>query len=142
MKNRKIKTLKELEEDEKKDWNRLKIYGAVIVFFIVVLLLFLLQATMSSCSSRPVHAQAHYEFRQDTTELRAIIRAYNHLLHRVWIDKPNYCEDALCETPEFIELNDLLYSQWEDTFTFYNEQDSIDYHYNWRTGDGRFSDYE
>lgn len=138
MKNRKIKTLKELEEDEKKNWNRLKIYGAVIIFFIVVLLLFLLPATMSSCSSRPVHAQAHYEFRQDTTELRAIIRAYNHLLHRVWIDKPNYCEEALMETEEFMELNDLMFSQWEDTFDFYNEADSIEYHRNWMTGDGRW----
>lgn len=140
-KSRPIKTLQEIEKEQEMDWKYLKLWGIVVIFAILILLSFLLSTT-TSCT-RPVNAAEYtYVAKEDTTQLRAIIRAYNHLLHRVWIDKPNYCEDALCETPEFIELNDLLYSQWEDTFTFYDEQDSIDYHHNWRTGDGRFSDYE
>ena len=139
--NRPIKTLQEIEKEQEMDWKYLKLWGIVVIFAILILLSFLLSTT-TSCT-RPVNAAEYtYVAKEDTTQLRAIIRAYNHLLHVVWIDKPNYVEDALCETPEFIELNDLLYSQWEDTFMFYNEQDSIDYHHNWRTGDGRFSDYE
>lgn len=140
MKNhRPIKTLQEIKEQEEKNWRALKIWGTVLTFFVVVCLLFLLASAMSSCSSRPANAQTYYRsLQKDTTELRQIIRAYNHLLHQIWIDKPNYVEEALMESDEFMELNDLLYSQWEDTFQFYNEDDSITYHRNWITGDGRW----
>ena len=137
--SRPIKTLKELEEQEEKDWRHLKIWGTVLTFLIVVCLLFLLATSMSSCTSQSANAQTYNgELRQDTTELRAIIRAYNHLIHQIWIDKPNYFEEALMESNEFLELNDLLYSQWEDTFKFYDEDDSIRYHQNWMSGDGRW----
>ena len=136
----KLKTLAEIEKEQEKDWKYLKLWGIVIIFAIIILLSFLL-STATSCT-RPVNAAEYpYVAKEDTTQLRAIIRAYNHLLHRVWIDKPNYCEDALCETPEFQELNDLMFSQWEDTFSFYDTQDSIEYYRNWKSGDGRF-DYE
>lgn len=59
------------------------------------------------------------------------LRAYNHLLHRIWIDRPNYVEDVLCETDEFWVLDSLMNGHWEDTFEFYNTQDSVDYHENW-----------
>lgn len=140
MKNhRSIKTLQEIKEQEEKNWRALKIWGTVLTFFVVVCLLFLLASAMSSCSSRPANAQTYYRsLQKDTTELRQIIRAYNHLIHQIWIDKPNYFEEALMESDEFLELNDLLYSQWEDTFKFYNEEDSIRYHQNWMSGDGRW----
>ena len=141
-KNRPIKTLQEIEEQDKKNWNALRRWGTFMIFVIVVILLFLLSATMSSCNSQSANAQTYNgSLRQDTTELRAIIRAYNHLIHEIWLDKPNYFEEALMESNEFLELNDLLYSQWEDTFKFYNEEDSIRYHRNWMSGDGRF-EYE
>ena len=137
--SRPIKTLKELEEQDKKNWNALRRWGTFMVFIVVVILLFLLSATMSSCSHQPANAQTYYRgLQKDTTELRQIIRAYNHLIHQIWIDKPNYFEEALMESDEFLELNDLLYSQWEDTFKFYNEEDSIRYHQNWMSGDGRW----
>ena len=59
-----------------------------------------------------------------------LVRAYNHLVHRVWLDKPNYVEDVLTETDEFCEVNDLLSGNWADTFEFYDEKDSIEYHHN------------
>ena len=58
------------------------------------------------------------------------LRAYNHLLHRVWIDKPSYVEDCLTETNEWYVLDSLMNSHWEDTFEFYNEEDSLSYHLN------------
>lgn len=140
--SRAIKTLREIEEQDKKNWNALKRWSTFLVFVLIVCLLFLLSTTMYSCASRPANAQSYYRgLQKDTTELRAIIRAYNHLVHQIWIDKPNYFEEALMESNEFMELNDLLYSQWGDTFEFYNEDDSIRYHRNWITGDGRF-EYE
>lgn len=140
--NRPIKTLIEIKEQDKKNWNALKKWSTFLVFVIVVCLFLLLASTMYSCASRPASAQTyHGGLKKDTTELRAIIRAYNHLVHQIWLDKPNYFEEALMESDEFMELNDLLYSQWGDTFRFYNEDDSIRYHRNWTTGDGRF-EYE
>ena len=59
------------------------------------------------------------------------LRAYNHLLHQVWLDRPSYVEDVLSEYDEFITLDSLLNGHWEDTFEFYNTQDSIEYHQNW-----------
>lgn len=74
---------------------------------------------------------------EDTEYMRELrwydetLRAYNHLLHRVWIDRPNYVEDVLTECDEFIELDSLLNGHWGDTFEFYNNYDSICYHNNW-----------
>lgn len=60
-----------------------------------------------------------------------IIRAYAAILHRIWIDKPSYVEDVLVETDEFLELDELLSGDWEDTFEFWSKQDSLEYHLNW-----------
>ena len=65
-----------------------------------------------------------------------MLRAYNHLVHRVWVDHPTYVEEVLTESDEYAELDDLLGGQWEDTFQFYNEEDSIAYHLNWDSTDG------
>ena len=141
--NKPIKTLKELEEDAEKDWKVLKYIATAVIAIAAIAIILSIPFMFSSCT-QPVKADnaGRVSVFEENSELRAIICAYNHVLHRVWIDRPNYVEDALMETDEFQELNDLMLSQWEDTFSFYNEQDSIDYHHNWRTGDGRFSDYE
>ena len=127
--NRKIRRLDD-PKTKNPIWDNVKIFIVGVLFTVAMLILIFLASALSSCTS---HAQSmpRQELREDTTELRAIIRAYNHVLHRIWIDKPNYVEDVLTESDEFVELNSLLYSQWEDTFDFYNEQDSIDYHWNW-----------
>ena len=54
----------------------------------------------------------------------------NDLLHRVWIDRPTYVEDALMESEEFAYADSLRESDWEDTFEFWNDSDSIAYYKN------------
>ena len=65
-----------------------------------------------------------------------MLRAYNHLLHRVWLDNPTYVEEVLTESDEFCTLDDMMGGNWEDTFQFYNEEDSITYHMNWDSVNG------
>ena len=57
--------------------------------------------------------------------------AYKAVIHRVWLDKPSYVEDVLWETDEMLHLDALLDGDWGDTFEFWSEKDSIDYHTNW-----------
>lgn len=54
----------------------------------------------------------------------------NDLLHRVWIDRPSYVEDALMESEEFAYADSLRESDWENTFQFWDENDSIAYNKN------------
>ena len=63
-------------------------------------------------------------------DYQKLMRAYNNLLHRVWIDRPGYVEEVLSETREFVVLDSLLNSDWDDIFIFYDVKDSIDYHHN------------
>lgn len=134
MKNKKIKTLGELRQENERSLHIIQTVVIGMIAMIAMVLLLFLTSILCGCSSRnPARASVRI-LRQDTTELRQIIRAYNHVLHRVWIDNPNYVEDVLNETDEFCNLNDVLYSQWDDTFTFYNERDSIYYYENWREG--------
>lgn len=53
-----------------------------------------------------------------------------HLLHRIWIDNPEYVEDVLSQTPEFCELEEFLEGDFEDTFCFWTEEDSLRYYQN------------
>lgn len=111
---------------------------------ILIVAVFLI-STLSSCSGCRNTATCQQEQEREmilSLEYKnklyeEMLRAYNHVLHRVWIDNPNYVEDCLNETDEFCELNDFLDGGWGDTFTFYNEQDSIQYHANWNNGDVR-----
>lgn len=73
--------------------------------------------------------------RNDIKWYEETLRAYNHLLHQIWIDKPNYVEDVLTEYDAFVTLDSLLNGHWEDTFEFYDSKDSILYHQNWENGD-------
>lgn len=63
----------------------------------------------------------------------ALIRAYQNVLHEVWLDKPAYVEDALSEGDAFIELNEIMGEN--DVFQFHNKQDSIRYMQNWYGGE-------
>lgn len=107
------------------------IYGFLLTMFCFALLLF--AALLSGCST---HANANIPekelvLQQDTAKLRSILRAYNHVLHRIWIDRPNYVEDVLVEMDEFCELEEALDGDFGDTFEFYSAEDSIAYHINW-----------
>jgi hypothetical protein len=74
------------------------------------------------------HSQVNY--------YKELVHAYGLVLHRVWIDRPCYTEDALMETQEFAELQNLLEDEdYHEIFKFYDENDSIEYHDNWNTSD-------
>jgi hypothetical protein len=74
------------------------------------------------------HSQVNY--------YKELVHAYGLVLHRVWIDRPCYTEDALMETQEFAELQNLLEDEdYHEIFKFYDENDSIEYHDNWNTND-------
>lgn len=118
----------------------------VCVFMIVLALIVFCTSTLSSCTSCRSTARAKttealtqpkeqemkiYELECKIGHLENMLRAYNHLVHRVWIDKPTYFEECLTEGDEFATLNDLMGKDWSDTFTFYNAEDSIAYHMNW-----------
>jgi len=53
--------------------------------------------------------------------------AYSNLLHKIWIDNPNYVDDVISESDEFAVLDSLHNGDWEDTFEFWSESDSINY---------------
>ena len=116
----------------------------VCVFMVVLALAVFCTNAFSSCTScrRAANARTSlvkpadkemkiYELECKIGHLENMLRAYNHLIHRVWIDKPTYFEECLTEGDEFCTLSDLMGYDWNDTFTFYNAEDSIAYHMNW-----------
>lgn len=115
----------------------LKAICTFILGWIIIAAMLFISAIVQGCTAKASAAIPEKELllMQDTVQLNKIIRAYNHLLHRVWLDKPNYVEDCLVESDEFTELDSLLDGGWADTFDFYNEEDSIAYSINWVNGD-------
>jgi len=111
--------------------------GMCILMIIVLSAMIFLAAIVTGCSSNTAKANTNVpenellKYKHLTSEQEELLRAYNHLLHRVWVDKPVYVEECLSETDEFIELYNLLDGNWADTFSFYNEEDSIAYNINW-----------
>lgn len=105
------------------------------ILMIIVLSAMIFLAAIVGCSSQPVRANIPenelLKLRHQVNEQDGLLRAYNHLLHRIWVDKPVYVEECLSETDEFLELYNLLDGDWADTFSFYNEEDSIAYNINW-----------
>ena len=102
--------------------------------FIVMCIIVFLSAICSGCTNnvkavaQQTEKPVSYKYKYD--KLEEITRAYNHLLHRIWVDKPVYVEDVLTETDEFCILDSLLNGEWADTFDFYNEEDSLAYDFN------------
>ena len=110
-----------------------------ITWIIVAALFCICVACFSSCTS--CRNTAYAVPQQEKEAIMALeyknklygdmLRAYNHLLHRVWLDNPTYVEEVLTESDEFCELDDMMGGEWEDTFQFYNKEDSITYSLNW-----------
>ena len=65
---------------------------------------------------------------KECREHRELMRAFKDVIHRVYIDRPDYVENILAESEEFKTLDSLLHGDWDDVFYFYNQQDSIDYY--------------
>lgn len=107
--------------------------GCLVLASIAITLLIIISicVVLSSCTSTAKANIPEKEIMLPSQRDARIINAYSALLHRVWIDKPSYVEDCLFETDEFLELDELLSGDWEDTFEFWNKQDSIEYKLNW-----------
>lgn len=110
--------------------------GILFVLMCISLALLVFCGAIVTGCTRPVSAQETVS-KRDIIVLKykvdkqdKIIRAYNHLLHQVWLDKPTYVEECLVESDAFCELDELL-GDWGDTFQFYNQEDSIAYELNW-----------
>jgi len=112
-----------MEEDVMRtDKNSESVIVTLIAIVALSLMLFITCQRERKVNAEPVNSESQWD--------KEVIRAYNHLLHRVWIDRPSYVEDVLTETDEFVVLDSLLNGHWEDTFEFYSEEDSIAYHMN------------
>jgi hypothetical protein len=120
-------------------YDKYKIGTAVIIMITAILVLTCCQqpatAAKPEMSEKAIQAQITIEHSQ-VNYYKELVHAYGLVLHRVWIDRPCYTEDALMETSEFAELQNLLdEEQYHDIFKFYDEEDSIEYHDNWNTND-------
>lgn len=71
--------------------------------------------------------QEKVELQQQILSLTRENNAHLSLMHRIWIDNPNYFDDVLSETEEYEILNSLRKGDWEDTFLFWDKTDSINY---------------
>lgn len=120
---------------------------AVILMIAIAVLMFILgksekNANATSLITPDKSIELQYE-RENAQYLSEIIHAYNVVLHRVWIDRPEYVEDALCESPEYIRLEQFIDSAtYSEIFSFYDEEDSITYHDNWNRHEGEPISYK
>lgn len=67
------------------------------------------------------------ELRQEAKQKTEIIACYGDLLHRIWIDKPSYVEDALMDSEEWSSLDSVLNGDFEDVFLFWNDKEKETY---------------
>lgn len=111
-----------------------------VLFFIVLLATIIamvfLAAALTGCSSQSAGAHTVEGDEAEIFMLRCkvanqaeIIKAYEDVLHEVWLDKPAYVEDALAEGDAFIHLDEIMGEN--NVFRFHSKQDSIRYMDNW-----------
>lgn len=125
-------------------WNKLDCGGKNTIKICIIMIVFALSFCMCSCKSCGSTTNDYVAQNKDAimaleykNQLYGdMLQAYNNLLHRVWLDNPTYVEEVLIESDEFCTLDDILGGNWEDTFQFYNEEDSISYYMNWDKKDG------
>lgn len=109
---------------------------AFILMCVTIFAMVFLAAAVTSCSSQNATAndissqeEMIFELKCKVENQQKLIRAYENVLHEVWLDKPNYVEEALAEGDAFIELEELMGDT--DVFRFRNATDSIRYKYEW-----------
>lgn len=111
-----------------------------VLFFIALLAtisaMVFLAAALTSCSSQNATAnnpvsqeEMIFELKCKLENQQKLIRAYENVLHEVWLDKPNYVEEALAEGDAFIELEEIMGDT--DVFRLRNKNDSVRYKYEW-----------
>ena len=120
--------------------NTLKL--GIITFTFMLFLGFLLffAAALTGCSSQSISANTAegqeaeiFMLRCKVANQKAIIEAYEDVLHEVWLDKPAYVEDALAEGDAFIHLDEIVGEN--DVFRFHSKKDSLRYMNNWYGGE-------
>ena len=121
-----------------KEINNLKLTVTTICYMLFLAGIIWIASALSSCSSQPLNASNTCKDTQEaeifmlrckTANQAAIIKAYEDVLHEVWLDKPAYVEDALAEGDAFIHLDEVMGEN--NVFRFRNKQDSIRYMHNW-----------
>lgn len=108
-----------------------------VVYAVVLMAVGIAIGAMLAACTPQAKAEVVYDnaLKTENDRLMCIIYAYNSVIHRIWIDKPNYVEDVLCESDEWITLEDMVEGDFQHAFDFVNEEDSLSYHYNWVHGD-------
>lgn len=120
----------------------LKLAGTTIIYMLFLAAVIWISAALSSCSSQSINASNTCKDAQEaeifmlrckTANQAAIIKAYEDVLHEVWLDKPAYVEDALAEGDAFIHLDEIMGEN--NVFRFHDKRDSLRYMHNWNGGE-------
>ena len=108
-------------------------YG--LFFVAVVLILTIIGFCTIGCGSQDIMANEKsqqeiiFELKCKLENKEKLVRAYENVLHEVWLDKPNYGEDVLNETDAFCDLNEIMGET--DIFQLRTAEDSLRYKYMW-----------
>lgn len=105
---------------------------AILLIVSVAIWLSTMLASCTACNAQPNIPENELAVNPTYAE------AYKDLLYRIWIDKPNYVEDVLSETDEWIDLTSKI--NLDDVFQFRCKEDSVRYQYNWYNGDGEWEE--
>lgn len=118
----------------------LKLNAVTFVFVLFLGIIIFLAAILTGCSSQSAGAHTVEGEEAEIFMLRCkvanqaeIIKAYEDVLHEVWLDKPAYVEDALAEGDAFIHLDEIMGEN--NVFRFHSKRDSLRYVYNWYGGE-------
>lgn len=122
----------------KKEVETIKLFSITILFFLFFGFIVFLAAALTSCSNKQIQANTVEEaeifmLRCKVANQAAIIKAYEDVLHEVWLDKPSYVEDALAEGDAFIHLDEIVGES--NVFRFHSKKDSLRYIHNWYGGE-------
>lgn len=106
------------------------------LFFVVVVLILAIIGfctigcgTQDAAASEKSQEELIFELKCKLENKEKLVRAYENVLHEVWLDKPNYVEDALSETDAFCDLNEIMGET--DVFQLRTAEDSLRYKYMW-----------
>ena len=123
-----------------KEIETIKLASITIVFFLFFGFIMFVAAALTGCSSQSISANTAegqeaeiFMLRCKVANQKAIIEAYEEVLHEVWLDKPAYVEDALAEGDAFIHLDEIVGEN--DVFRFHSKKDSLRYMNNWYGGE-------
>lgn len=123
-----------------KEIETIRLFFITVGFFLFFGFILFVAAALTGCSSQSISANTAegqeaeiFMLRCKVANQKAIIEAYEDVLHEVWLDKPAYVEDALAEGDAFIHLDEIMGEN--DVFRFHSKKDSLRYMNNWYGGE-------